>query len=80
MRERVPCKLLLSYTIKYYQYNYSRKSDASLPPPFCCWFGFVCGWGSLDQRGLTGKSSSLSKISTNTVLMWNELKMLALLH
>lgn len=58
------CKLLLNYTVKYYQYSYSRKFDAL----------FVCFVVTV------GKRSSLNEISANTALTWNELNTLVLLH
>lgn len=76
MRGRATCKILLSYTIKYHQYNYSRKSDAFPFFPL-----FVVGLlGFFNQHGLTCKSSGLNEVSADIVLPGNELKMLALLH
>lgn len=44
MREGVTHKLLLNYTIKYYQYNYSRKSDAFFFSPSVVGFFFKSTW------------------------------------
>lgn len=45
-----------------------------MPPLVLFCLGFF-----LNQCGLIGKSSNLNEISANIVLVWNELKMLALL-